>query len=103
MPGLQTSSAGAPLCIPALGEEDGPAGATATTSKDVELYNSTSSTLQLISMQLSGGIFDFTPNFANGTTCPTPGVGASPASPLVRPAWSRSPSRPSGRTAERFA
>jgi beta-glucosidase len=26
MPGLQTSSAGAPLCIPALGEEDGPAG-----------------------------------------------------------------------------
>ncbi len=26
MPGLQTSSSGAPLCIPALGEEDGPAG-----------------------------------------------------------------------------
>jgi beta-glucosidase len=26
MPGLQSSSAGAPLCIPALGEEDGPAG-----------------------------------------------------------------------------
>ncbi|HJS94309.1 MAG TPA: glycoside hydrolase family 3 C-terminal domain-containing protein [Solirubrobacteraceae bacterium] len=26
MPGLPTSSAGAPLCIPALGEEDGPAG-----------------------------------------------------------------------------
>jgi len=26
MPGLQASSAGAPLCIPALGEEDGPAG-----------------------------------------------------------------------------
>jgi beta-glucosidase len=26
MPGLQTSSSGAALCIPALGEEDGPAG-----------------------------------------------------------------------------
>lgn len=52
-------------------------GTTTTTTKDVELQNGTSSTLQLTSMQLTGGILDFVPSFANGTTCPTPGAGAS--------------------------
>lgn len=51
-------------------------GTTATTTKYIELHNGTPSTLQLTSMQLGGGIFDFTPNFADGTTCPTPDAGA---------------------------
>ncbi len=52
-------------------------GAGNTVTKDVELRNATSSTLQLTAMQLAGGIFDFTPSFASGTTCPTPSAGAS--------------------------
>lgn len=52
-------------------------GAGNTVTSDVKLHNATSSTLQLVSMQLTGGIFDFTPSFANGTTCPTPTAGSS--------------------------
>lgn len=50
-------------------------GGAGTVTKDVELYNSTASTLQLTAMQLSGAISDFVPSFANGTTCPTPDAG----------------------------
>jgi hypothetical protein len=49
----------------------------ATTTQDIELYNGTSSTLQLNSMRLAGDIVDFVRSFTNGTTCPTPAGGAS--------------------------
>ena len=71
------SAGGIDVLTPSLDFGRAVAGATATITQDVELRNGTSSTLQLTSMQLTGSIFDFTPSFATGTTCPTPSAGAS--------------------------
>jgi hypothetical protein len=71
------AAGGVDVLTPSLNFGQAVVGATTTTTKDVELHNGTSSTLQLTSMQLTGGIFDFVPSFANGTTCPTPAAGAS--------------------------
>lgn len=71
------AAGGVDVLTPSL--DFGPAvvGSTTSTTKDIELHNGTSSTLQLTSMQLTGAIVDFVPSFANGTTCPTPGPGGS--------------------------
>jgi Abnormal spindle-like microcephaly-assoc'd, ASPM-SPD-2-Hydin len=71
------AAGGVDVLTPALGFGRSVVGATTTTTKDIELYNGTSSVLQLTAMQLTGAVFDFVPSFANGTTCPTPGAGAS--------------------------
>lgn len=71
------AAGGVDVLTPSLDFGPAEVGATTTTTKYIELQNGTSSTLQLTSMQLTGDIFDFIPSFSNGTTCPTPGSGAS--------------------------
>jgi hypothetical protein len=72
-----SAAGGVGVLTPSLGFGRAVLGAGNTVTKDVELFNATSATLQLTSMQLTGGISDFTPSFANGTTCPTPDAGSS--------------------------
>jgi ASPM-SPD-2-Hydin domain-containing protein len=71
------AAGGVDVLTPSLDFGRAVVGATTATTKEIELRNDTSSTLQLTSMQLTGGLLDFTPSFANGTTCPNPGAGAS--------------------------
>jgi hypothetical protein len=73
--GVARAADGVAVLTPSL--DFGRAVVGATTTKDIELYNGTSSTLQLTSMLLAGDIVDFVPSFTNGTTCPTPSAGAS--------------------------
>lgn len=72
-----SAAGGVEVLTPSLGFGRAVLGAGSTVTKDVELFNATSSTLQLTSMQLTGAISDFIPSFLNGTTCPTPDAGSS--------------------------
>ncbi|MBV9803025.1 MAG: choice-of-anchor D domain-containing protein [Solirubrobacterales bacterium] len=72
-----SASEGVVVHTPSLDFGRGVVSAASSATQHIELYNATSSTLQLTSMQLTGGISDFVPSFTDGTTCPTPGAGSS--------------------------
>lgn len=72
-----SASEGVVVRTPSLDFGRGVVDAASTATQNVELYNGTSSTLQLTKMQLSGALSDFVPSFTSGTTCPTPDAASS--------------------------
>src|SRR5262249_34082219 len=72
-----SAAGGVTVLTPSLDFGRGVVGGGYTVTKNVTVQNGTSSTLQLTSMQLAGGISDFVPSFSGGTTCPTPDAGSS--------------------------
>ncbi len=72
-----SASEGVVVNTPSLDFGRGVVNAGRSATRNIELYNGTDSMLQLTGMDLTGGIFDFAPSFAGGTTCPTPGAGSS--------------------------